>query len=1130
MTTGIWRSVPVFVSSTFVDMHAERDHLRRFVFPELEERLRRRNCHLEPIDLRWGVSPDMTTADEHAMEMAVLSVCFHEIGRSRLLVIGLLGDRYGWIPPPSALRRAAAAAGIKNVPETRSITELELIYAMREFPENVLVYCREPLPYSAMPPKVAARYADACDRSRDGGDRATLLQGLKSWLARERPGGFKTYAASWEPATEAVCNLEVWGRQVVDDVWAILDPQTRTESASIAGPFGEDAWEIEQFAAERCRVFLGRDALLRRVHEACIAPTSGSTGRIICIKGPPGSGKSAVFSRLREMLLLEPSLLLEHATGISKSSTLPSRMRARWTHVLERELSLGGEEAPSPLQDGASEAEKTAHFAALLSKVANKRRVVLLVDSLESLEDLDTCKRLQWLPDPLSENVVVVATALESLSADFFREGMSIEEIALPPLDRREARAIAVELFRRVGRTVAPAVLEVLLAKAGSGCELAAGSPLWLSMAVSELNEIDASDFERAERDGEFTGSAGERLVQLIKTIAGELPEDIAALYDWLIDRVEAAQGARSTRELLNLIAVSRSGLRETDIDALMAGTVGVTWTQLSFAELRRSLRSHIVQRGSDAQWTFAHEQMRAAVNRRNLAPRNAAPRVHRKLALMLMTRPAEDQMRVRQTLHHLLEAGSLDMAAIYLANEQGGFDGLEASLDLMRFLARNNPELIETLLEQPTLDDNRRLKLCSLITRAVRHLSDGAIPLAKRAAALKATEATLTGSLSAFGTSPAVAEFYTNLLNSTRKEIAATLLSMGHTEEGMRYSEAAVGQRDAGSSEAESDAPADNLSNLARHYRTQGDYHRWRNESEKSLAAYGKAVDLARKVAQKEAYDIEARRSLLIALSHLNMALAEFDPARRAADGQLPAELAEILALADEVLRVETDNEVLMMDKVIALDHATVYYRSSDQPEMALRSSLASLELAQRLLERAPDEAGFQSAVASSMHNHAMALKACGHHGDAIRELKRAIAILHKLAEKDPENVRWRRNLVASLVLIAELLAGSQRVDDALATLSRAETEAAWLTARDSSNSVATSLLGRVREQLCRVLMNRGRREEAKEVLRRHLGIRLQADGSLPEQIPLRHLSDLELIQMVLLDRWEEAGGAPGS
>ena len=52
---ALWHTRPIFITSTFRDMQAERDWLRDRVFPELEERLRARRTHLEPIDLRLGV-------------------------------------------------------------------------------------------------------------------------------------------------------------------------------------------------------------------------------------------------------------------------------------------------------------------------------------------------------------------------------------------------------------------------------------------------------------------------------------------------------------------------------------------------------------------------------------------------------------------------------------------------------------------------------------------------------------------------------------------------------------------------------------------------------------------------------------------------------------------------------------------------------------------------------------------------------------------------------------------------------------------------------------------------------------------------------------------------------------------
>ena len=53
-----YQIVRVFISSTFLDMQAERDHLVRFVFPKLREELLARRILLVDVDLRWGVTSD----------------------------------------------------------------------------------------------------------------------------------------------------------------------------------------------------------------------------------------------------------------------------------------------------------------------------------------------------------------------------------------------------------------------------------------------------------------------------------------------------------------------------------------------------------------------------------------------------------------------------------------------------------------------------------------------------------------------------------------------------------------------------------------------------------------------------------------------------------------------------------------------------------------------------------------------------------------------------------------------------------------------------------------------------------------------------------------------------------------
>ena len=109
------RTFRVFVSSTFSDLKAERNALQERVFPELRKLAAEKGCRFQAIDLRWGVS-DQASLDQQAM-----SICLGEIERCqqtspRPNFIVLLGDRYGWCPPPSRIP-ADEYEKIKNVIE-----------------------------------------------------------------------------------------------------------------------------------------------------------------------------------------------------------------------------------------------------------------------------------------------------------------------------------------------------------------------------------------------------------------------------------------------------------------------------------------------------------------------------------------------------------------------------------------------------------------------------------------------------------------------------------------------------------------------------------------------------------------------------------------------------------------------------------------------------------------------------------------------------------------------------------------------------------------------------------------------------------------------------------------------------
>jgi hypothetical protein len=229
----MWRARPIFISSTFLDMQAERDHLRTHVFPALEERLRERRHFAVWVDLRVGVAAE-AEADEGAREIQVLKVCLGEVKRCRPFLIVLLGDRYGWIPPPDrteAMEAAAAGEGFTGSIGGRSLTHLEIDFGVLSNPEQVqrtLFYFREPLPYAQMPEEFAARYSDTYATDAAAAERARSLAALKQRIEVTLPARVRPYRAAWDSERRRVTGLDAFGQMVLEDVWAELADETET--------------------------------------------------------------------------------------------------------------------------------------------------------------------------------------------------------------------------------------------------------------------------------------------------------------------------------------------------------------------------------------------------------------------------------------------------------------------------------------------------------------------------------------------------------------------------------------------------------------------------------------------------------------------------------------------------------------------------------------------------------------------------------------------------------------------------------------------------------------------------------------------------------------------------------------
>ena len=110
---GQRNAMKVFNSSTFSDMHCERDMLNAQVYPALRSAMAKRRIDFSWIDFRWGGVTESDTKNK----LGVLR-CLQKIDECNVplqegvvlpLVVALVGERCGWVPAADSEERAVAA-------------------------------------------------------------------------------------------------------------------------------------------------------------------------------------------------------------------------------------------------------------------------------------------------------------------------------------------------------------------------------------------------------------------------------------------------------------------------------------------------------------------------------------------------------------------------------------------------------------------------------------------------------------------------------------------------------------------------------------------------------------------------------------------------------------------------------------------------------------------------------------------------------------------------------------------------------------------------------------------------------------------------------------------------------------
>ncbi|MEI6604470.1 MAG: DUF4062 domain-containing protein [Verrucomicrobiota bacterium] len=669
------RLVRVFISSTFRDFMGERDELVKKIFPELRSRCKERFVEVLEVDLRWGIT------EEQSKQGETLRICLREIDRCRpsapVFFIGMLGERYGWIPPqdfyPKDVLDDPDLEWVKDHVGGKSVTELEILHGVlrdAKMRDKAFFYFRNdgyeqrhwdeihtsPAYSNLAPPVTQDDFTNA--DSRAGKADAAKLNELKQ---RVRDASFK-----WEPKDYET--PEKLASMVLEDLWSAIDEIF--PASSVPDALARESLEHRVFMENRSKAYVERVGLFEKLDafvdtakidaldsgdediEDDATKTAPPLPAVRVVLGESGSGKSALLAAWLEPRM--KGVVFFHFTGATPASGSGSSILRRLLATLRQRGAVAASEAIPQSDEALAQA-----LPMWLERLSEQGGGILLIDAVNQLGSARD-RELWWWPEQWPANVCIIISTLAGDSLrEMQRRGWITEDLVIrvQPLQTGEKHAIMDSYLKLFTRELEPRLQEQILAAPQTA------NPLFLRTVVEELRL-------RAQH------------TTLESNLAAMLScPDPAALFVHVLKNLERDFTPREhpglVRRALGLMGAAQRGLSENEILQLLSPSSTPASDPLPrhyWAALYLALEDSLVSR--DGQLGFFHDYLRQAVLREYLDEEHERVAANRRLAETVTHWKDADAFGSSLRaygfefgIRHLLAIGGLDAATQLLLN-----------------------------------------------------------------------------------------------------------------------------------------------------------------------------------------------------------------------------------------------------------------------------------------------------------------------------------------------------------------------------------------------------------------------------------------------------------------------------
>jgi hypothetical protein len=505
--------------------------------------------------------------------------------------------------------------------------------------------------------KLIARFAQTPDRLHgelealekryfgDSDERANAdrLEAFKERIrtavySDHQPMHWQSYDCDWDPDLEnreeagrprgRITSLDRFGSLVLKDLCDALlvqypelagrQPGANETDSAFPMNISNETEDQQRYVESRLRVYVQRAILEDRLMKAAL-----SESKIPCVvSGAAGSGKTSALAWLcRQVSSERPDVIvISNFAGGSANSTSFDHVIRRFFIDLRQTAELAENSTGT---DRSKRSDYSARlpddpvellsvFRAMVDRLSSSRRLLLVLDGLNTFDDLDFSLLLNWL----SQTMPAGARLLISCSTEDGRgEGLlaklrqsGCEELTVGDLSEQEQRKIVEQVPLLWAKTLDEKHIRALLSNP------ATSNPLYLLVALDELRGFGSFEL-LADRIRRFPQD-GDTITGIFKQVITRLADDFDAI---------------TVKRLLCWLATSRSGLSELEIRNLfvLAGSPAPA----NLYPLLRQIRSYTMRRGNLID--CYHQGLKRAIVNLYLSDRVDIEKVHRQLAVL---------------------------------------------------------------------------------------------------------------------------------------------------------------------------------------------------------------------------------------------------------------------------------------------------------------------------------------------------------------------------------------------------------------------------------------------------------------------------------------------------------------